>query len=113
MTIGERILSLRDRRGIGQTELANKAGISKQTLYKYETGIVTNIPSDKIEAIADALNVSPAYLMGWTAEPEISDEARLLSVFGKLDAADRADLIKYAEFKLTDGKYKKELKELA
>lgn len=113
MTKGERILELRDRRGIGQTDLAEMVGISKQTLYKYENNIVTNIPSDKIEAIADALNVSPAYLMGWTSDPIIVDESRLLSTFAKLDAADRTDLIKYAEFKLTDEKYRKKSRELA
>ena len=30
-----------------------------------ETGIVTNIPSEKIEAAAKALGVTPGYLMGW------------------------------------------------
>nr|WP_242843822.1 MULTISPECIES: helix-turn-helix transcriptional regulator [Clostridia] len=35
-----------------QTELAEKIGVSKQTLYKYENNIVTNIPSYKIELIA-------------------------------------------------------------
>lgn len=50
---------------ISQTELAKKVGISKQTLYKYENDIVTNIPSDKLESIADNLGVMPSYLMGW------------------------------------------------
>ena len=113
MTKGERISEMRDRRGIGQTELADKVGISKQTLYKYENNIVTNIPSDKIEAIADALNVSPAYIMGWASDPEIKAESRLLSAFHKMDATDRADLVKYAEYKLTDEKYRKKSKELA
>ena len=41
-------------------------GESKQTIYKYEAGIVTNIPSDKIELIAKALRVQPEWIMGWT-----------------------------------------------
>lgn len=65
MTIGERIKKRREELNIGQTELAKRAKISKQLLYKYETNIVTNIPSDKIEAIATALFTTPAYLMGW------------------------------------------------
>ena len=40
-------------------------GESKQTIYKYESGVVSNIPSDKIEAIANALDVSPAWICGW------------------------------------------------
>ena len=66
MTIGQRIRERRERLGLGQTELADRVGISKQTLYKYENGIITNIPSDKIEAISRVLNSSPGYLMGWS-----------------------------------------------
>ncbi len=65
MTIGERIKSIREAKNIGQTELANATGISKQSIYKYENNIITNIPSDKIEAISSYLCVSPAALMGW------------------------------------------------
>ena len=48
-----------------QDELANKVGTTKQTIYKYENNIITNIPSDKIELIAYALEVDPVVLMGW------------------------------------------------
>lgn len=65
MTIGERIKQRRDELGITQTALADAVGTTKQNIYKYENGIITNIPSDKIEAIAVALCTSPAALMGW------------------------------------------------
>ena len=64
-TVGDRIRATRILEGISQTDLAQKMGVIKQTLYKYETGIVTNIPSEKIEAAAKALGVTPGYLMGW------------------------------------------------
>ena len=65
MTIGQRIKSRREQLNIGQSELAEKVGVSKQTLYKYENDIVTNIPSDKVEKISYYLETTPAYLMGW------------------------------------------------
>lgn len=65
MTVGERIAETRNRAGLSQVSLADKINVSKQTLYKYENNIITNIPSDKIERIAKVLNVSPPYLMGW------------------------------------------------
>lgn len=65
MTIGERIRKVREEARLSQVELADYIKVSKQTLYKYETGIITNIPSDKIEEIAKATGVSPAYIMGW------------------------------------------------
>lgn len=64
-SIGQRIKTLRHNAGLSQVELAKQIGVSKQTLYKYENDIVTNIPSDKIEAIAYVLDTTPAYIMGW------------------------------------------------
>ena len=65
MTRGERIRKTREDQGITQVELAERIGESKQTLYKYESGIITNVPAEKIELIAHILDVSPAWLMGW------------------------------------------------
>ena len=69
MTKGEKIKELRKKSKLSQVDLAKKIGVSKQTLYKYENDIVTNIPSDKIWSLSEALDTTPAYLMGWT-EPE-------------------------------------------
>ena len=71
MTLGEKIRKKRIERDITQEELAKAINTTKQTIYKYEQGIVTNIPSDKIELIAKALDVSPAYLMGWENEDNL------------------------------------------
>ena len=65
MTKGERIKNARLSAGLSQVELAQKIHTTKQNIYKYETGIITNIPSDKIEAMASVLDVTPEYLMGW------------------------------------------------
>lgn len=65
MTVGERIKEIRMKLGMSQVDFANKINVSKQTLYKYENNIITNIPSDKIAAAADLGNVSPSYIMGW------------------------------------------------
>lgn len=67
MTIGERIKAARERKNISQIELAKLIGSSKQSVYKYENNIITNIPSNKIEAIAKALSTTPAELMGWNS----------------------------------------------
>ncbi|MFR8812267.1 MAG: helix-turn-helix domain-containing protein [Lachnospiraceae bacterium] len=68
MTVGERIKNIRTKLGISQVAFADKIGVSKQTLYKYENNIITNIPSDKIEAIAKLSGYSPSYFMGWDNE---------------------------------------------
>ena len=65
MTKGERIRLRREQLGITQTQLAEAIGSTKQNVYKYENNVISNIPSDKIEAIAAVLQTEPAYLMGW------------------------------------------------
>jgi transcriptional regulator with XRE-family HTH domain len=64
MTLGERIKQVRTEKNMTQTELAKKIGVSKQAVYKYESGIVTNIPFERLEQIANALNVSIAQIVG-------------------------------------------------
>ena len=70
MTKGQRIRKMRTEKGLFQSDLAKLVGVSKQTLYKYERDIVSNIPSDVIEKLASALDCSPEFLMGWDVEWE-------------------------------------------
>lgn len=79
MTIGDRIKKKRENLGISQTELARIISVSKQTLYKYENNIITNIPSDKIELIAKSLSTTPTYLMGWESKTEVKYYEGILS----------------------------------
>lgn len=64
-SISSKLKSLRENKKLTLDEVAQKIGTTRQTLFKYENGIVTNIPSNKIEDLAGIYGVSPAYLMGW------------------------------------------------
>ena len=72
-TIGERIADLRTRRGMTQVELGEAIGETKQTIYKYEHGIISNIPLQNIEKIAKALRCPPVALTGWVEEEDMQD----------------------------------------
>ena len=63
--IMNRMKSRREELDMSYQTLSDKVGISKSTLQRYETGSIKNMPIDKLEDIAKALNVSPSYLMGW------------------------------------------------
>lgn len=78
MTRGQRIKLKREELNIQQTDFAKRVNISKQTLYKYENDIVTNIPYDKVVEMARALGVTPAYIFGWD---EPGTETRLLEAY--------------------------------
>lgn len=75
MKIGHILKEERIRNGLSQEEVAKAIGSTKQAVYKYENGIVTNIPMDKIEKMASLFCVTPSYIMGWEEENSpISEE---------------------------------------
>ena len=65
MTIGDRIKQRREQLNLSQYELAKKLGYkSRSSINKIELGM-QNLTQSKIKAIADALDTTPAYIMGW------------------------------------------------
>ena len=77
MTIGQRIKEARERRNMTLDEVAKRCNTTKQTIFKYENEIVTNIPYDKINLLSNALDVSPSYLFGWDEKKDSPSEAQL------------------------------------
>lgn len=65
MSIGNRIKKRRKEMKMSADKLAEKIGKNRATVYRYEKDEIENMPYDVLEPIAEALNVSPAYLMGW------------------------------------------------
>lgn len=65
LEIGKNIMARRKELGMTQEELAKKMGYkSKSTINKIENG-TNDIPQSKIVKFAEALQTTPAYLMGW------------------------------------------------
>ena len=113
---GEKIKQYRKLRGLSQTKLAEMIGETKQTLWKYESGTVTNIPLAKVEALAEALACGPGQLLGWETEESgrlggLAEEAatyltgretELLEKFRMLNRDNQDRLIREAQ-ELLDG----------
>ena len=84
---GDRIRELRIRHDMTLDDVAKYLGINRQAVYKYEQGIVTNIPLDNLEKMADLFCTTPEYLACWTNNPDpdappeyaTTDEARIIS----------------------------------
>lgn len=68
MDMSERIKSRRLYLGLTQEELGLKLGLQKSAIAKYENGRVENIKRSVIAKMAEVLECSPAYLMGWSDE---------------------------------------------
>ena len=69
MTVGDRIRQTREDKDITQTKLAQMIGLSdKSSISKIEKS-GDDVSLKNIERIAEALNVTPSYLMGWNDMP--------------------------------------------
>ena len=56
--MGEKIRDIREAAKISQDELAERSGVSRQTISAIETGRATSVTTGTLEAIAKALGVS-------------------------------------------------------
>lgn len=99
-TIAKRLKWLRKERvKKTQEEVGKIVGVGKATIQKYENGIISSIPSDKIELLAEALETTPGFIMGWETDP---DKFRLDTRFGEILRKERLrsgmDKITFADY---------------
>ena len=113
--MGVRIKKLRLENNMTLEELGNKVGVGKSTVRKWENGMIANMRRDKIAKLAEALNVSPAYLMGWneSSSPLVVDyqkpdqeryyqriseyTARFLDLYNQLSSTNKGKVVSYTK----------------
>lgn len=61
--MGQRIHDKREESGLSREELAEWLGVSRQTVYKWEKGLVKNIDRDYINRMASRWHCDPDWLM--------------------------------------------------
>lgn len=72
--IMERIKNKRESLGLSFQQLADLTQLSKSTLQRYETGGIKNIPLDKLEVLAKALQTTPEWILGWNRDMDELDK---------------------------------------
>lgn len=91
-SVGKRIETLRKSKKISQEDLAEKVGVSRTTIYKWESG--TSVPNyANMQALARALETTVSFLAGetlfeYTEEESKGENEIALSVGSELCAAD-------------------------
>ncbi len=61
---------LKNRRlelGYTLQEVADKMGLTRSTIQKYESGLIKGVDTKTLEMLAGVLETTPAYLMGWAS----------------------------------------------
>lgn len=115
MTTGDRIHYLRTQQGFTLQELGDRVGVGASTVRKWETGSIKTLRTDKMQKLAQALDTTVDYLMGWTdnsvnvgtnngvigqnsgeihlGQQRSKEEAELLRIFAGLDVKRRMELL--------------------
>lgn len=98
MQIGHRIKARRKELRMSADELAKRLGKDRSTVYRYEKGDIENLPLDILEPIANALDTTPQYLMGWEEEKPtendgLSEKKKALIDFAQSVPEDKAEMI--------------------
>ena len=74
INIGKRIREAREDKGWLMSELASKIMVANSTITRYEEGTIQKIKMPIIQAIANALDVNPMWIIGKTDEKEVFGE---------------------------------------
>lgn len=82
MTVGERLLELRKKKGISQEEASNILNVSRQTISKWETG--ESCPDfDKILPLCELYEITPDELITGKKEVELLEAGDKKKIFAK------------------------------
>lgn len=114
MSIGERIKARREKLGLSQEELAHRIGYkSKSSINKIELD-VQQLRQSKIKQVADALETTTDYIMGWsenaeTRERRSEDEETLISSYRELNPANKKKSVTYTKNLLSTQQMEEEL----
>ncbi|MEH2949515.1 helix-turn-helix transcriptional regulator [Sporofaciens sp. JLR.KK001] len=101
--IGSRIKYARDLKDATLEDIAKKVGVTKSTIQRYEAGKISAIKIPVVDAIAIALNVNPAWIVGKSDDmelpsqkiPKILQYYETLNDIGKHEATKRVEELTY------------------
>lgn len=120
----ERLRELRKQSDLSQQDIADKMGVSKQTISQYERG-VREPDLDNLLALCDIFNVSADYLLGkadvtlrlltteelkkLSAPDQLTkEEALILSGYKALNNEGQQEMKNYSEYLLGQDRFRKD-----
>ncbi len=105
MTVGKRIKQRRKSMKMSADQLAERVGVSRSTIFRYEKGDIEKVGPDVLKGIAKVLNTTPSFLMGWDDIQESkSKDLEIISIYNELKTPRQKKVLTYADNQLKEQK---------
>lgn len=112
-TLQERIKERRNQKGFTLLDLAERLNIKEATVQRYESGEIKNVKHETIVKLAEIMDCTPQYLMGWVDTPKDNtfiqefsmNKKKLLSDFDQLNPSGQRKAIEYVSDLADSPKY--------
>lgn len=101
-------MDLKERRlqlGLTLEEVGKMVGVGKSTVRKWENGVIGNMGRDKISRLAEALRVSPLFIMNIDDDDNtkyILDTDDIYSIYHSLSPRGQRRVYRFAELELNN-----------
>jgi len=96
MNIGDRMKQRRKQLKLTADEVAEKIGVSRSNVYRYEKGDIEKLPLEVLEPLSEILQTTPQQLMGWESGDDI------LPIYNQLNPPRQKRVYSFAEKELED-----------
>lgn len=98
MNIGERMKLRRKQLKLSADVVAERLGVSRSTIFRYEKGEIEKLPTNILDDIAKILQTTPAYLMGWESDNVSSIE----TIYNQLIPERQSKVYNFAQHQLDE-----------
>lgn len=96
MNVGERMKLRRKEIGISADDVAEKIGVSRSTVFRYEKGEIEKLPIEILYPLSEVLRTTPEYLMGLNSNNDIT------TIYNELEPPRQQKVYSYAERQLEE-----------
>ena len=104
METANRMKERRMELGLTAAEVGRQLGIHRGSVLRYEKGLVEKIPNETVVKLAEILQTTADYLMGFTDNPQLSPFIKLKNIFNQLEDPQQTKVINYATKQLKQQK---------
>lgn len=96
MNVGDRMKQRRKELKISAEDVADKIGVNRSTVFRYEKGEIEKLPIEILEPLSKILRTTPQYLMGWDNQLDI------IPIYSQLEPPRQAKVYSFAKNELEE-----------